>query len=79
MKLNVIFSYRQLNSDTFDGLTKVDFFSLADNNLEVVPKHLWKGIPYVKTLDMGRSKIRELTDGDFNVSWTQTNCYIETY
>lgn len=61
------FFCRALDFNTFDGLNKVDLFSLADNNLEMVPKHLWKGLPYIKTLDMGRSHIRELTEGDFAV------------
>lgn len=41
------------------------FLSLADNPLEEVPEHLWKVMPNVKTLDLGRTKIRRLSSSNF--------------
>lgn len=59
--------FRYLNSSTFEGLTSVNYLNLADNVLGRVPNHLWKKMPSIKTLDMGRTGIRQLTDDSFRV------------
>ena len=41
--------------------------SLADNYLGKVPDHLWKRMTGVKTVDLGRTKITELTESNFKV------------
>lgn len=61
------FCCRELEGDTFEGLTKVLFFSLADNPLGKVPEHLWKRMPSVRTLDLGRTRIKSLTTSSFKV------------
>jgi insulin-like growth factor-binding protein complex acid labile subunit len=58
-------SLGELEGDTFEGLTKVLFFSLADNPLGKVPEHLWKRMPSVRTLDLGRTRIKSLTTSSF--------------
>nr|XP_015834267.1 PREDICTED: insulin-like growth factor-binding protein complex acid labile subunit [Tribolium castaneum] len=55
----------ELAGDTFDGLNRVVFFSLADNLLGKVPEHLWKRMPGVRTVDLGRTKIKALTGSSF--------------
>ncbi|XP_063910606.1 insulin-like growth factor-binding protein complex acid labile subunit isoform X1 [Zophobas morio] len=55
----------ELAADTFEGLNKVVFLSLADNYLGKVPEHLWKRMTGVKTVDLGRTKITELTESNF--------------
>ncbi|CAH1179548.1 unnamed protein product [Phaedon cochleariae] len=65
LKLNRDYIGR-LNPETFEGLTKVNYLSLADNVLEDVPQQLWKEMPNVKTLDLGRTKIKTLTSGSFS-------------
>ncbi|VEN33678.1 unnamed protein product [Callosobruchus maculatus] len=56
----------ELNPDTFEGLSRVAFLSLADNNLEEIPSHLWKKMSGVKTIDMGRTKIKALYNSSFS-------------
>ncbi|XP_044253859.1 insulin-like growth factor-binding protein complex acid labile subunit [Tribolium madens] len=55
----------ELAGDTFDGLNRVVFFSLADNLLGKVPEHLWKRMPGVRTVDLGRTKIKTLSGSSF--------------
>lgn len=48
-------------------MTAVTYLSLADNELQRVPEHLWKKMPNVKTLDLGRTKISYLSETNFRV------------
>ncbi|XP_030750402.1 insulin-like growth factor-binding protein complex acid labile subunit [Sitophilus oryzae] len=55
-----------LNEDSFDGMAKVKYLSLADTPLGKLPFwHLWKKMPYIQTLDLGRTKIKEITTDTF--------------
>lgn len=54
-----------LNPDTFQSLTHVYYLSLADNDVGEVPVKLWKQVPNVKTLDLGRTKIKSLSESSF--------------
>ncbi|CAH1280672.1 unnamed protein product [Diabrotica balteata] len=64
-----------LNADTFQSLTRVNYLSLADNDLEEVPEKLWKEMPNVKTLDLGRTKIKALYESSF-VGLKQIVCLV---
>lgn len=65
-----------MDPETFEGLQTVDFFSLADNNLEVVPENLWQKMPNIKTLDIGRSKIKEIYETSFKVLFIFLKFYL---
>lgn len=65
LKLNHDIFAGQLSEETFDGLTTLKDLNLADNTLGVVPEHIWKKLPNIKTLDMGRASIKELKDTSF--------------
>lgn len=65
--ISALFDSRVLNADTFEGLSSVLYLSLADNNLEEVPEHLWPKVPNVKTLDLGRTKIKHISESSFKV------------
>lgn len=55
----------RVDAGVFEGLHGVKYFSLADNYIDEVPEHLWPHLPMVKTLDFGRTKIRELRESNF--------------
>ncbi|XP_076263353.1 leucine-rich repeat-containing larval translucida [Rhynchophorus ferrugineus] len=54
-----------INADTFDGLTTVRYISLADSYMDKLPSHVWRNMPYIGTVDLGRTKIQELTSDSF--------------
>ncbi|XP_053624274.1 leucine-rich repeat protein SHOC-2-like [Plodia interpunctella] len=54
-----------LKESVFTKLDLVDYFSLADNSLLEMPRHVLRHLPHVKTLDMCRNKITKLTVEDF--------------
>ncbi|XP_056637540.1 insulin-like growth factor-binding protein complex acid labile subunit [Diorhabda sublineata] len=54
-----------MNPETFRSLTRVNYLSLADNDLEEVPEKLWTEMPNIKTLDLGRTKIKTLLESSF--------------
>ncbi|XP_018580298.1 insulin-like growth factor-binding protein complex acid labile subunit isoform X2 [Anoplophora glabripennis] len=58
-------SFGSLNADAFDGSSSVSYLSLADNTLEVVPEQLWKKMPNIQTLDLGRTKIKYISESNF--------------
>ncbi|XP_044755914.1 leucine-rich repeats and immunoglobulin-like domains protein 3 [Coccinella septempunctata] len=72
-KLNMSIVNLQLNhdnlekvdTDVFEGLQGVTYFSLADNYIDQIPEHLWPHLPNAGTLDFGRTKIRELRESNF--------------
>ncbi|KAG5869504.1 Protein artichoke, partial [Gonioctena quinquepunctata] len=55
-----------LNPESFKGLDRVNYLSLADNNLEEIPYNLWKEMPNIGTLDLGRTKIKNISDNSFS-------------
>ncbi|KAL3284466.1 hypothetical protein HHI36_018627 [Cryptolaemus montrouzieri] len=57
----------KVDPEVFEGLHGVTYFSLADNSIDHVPDYLWPHLPNVKTLDFGRTKIRELRVSNFQV------------
>ncbi|XP_054276839.1 leucine-rich repeat-containing protein 1 [Macrosteles quadrilineatus] len=54
-----------LPDTVFLGLGRTEFLSLADNSLPVVPHHILRLMPIIKTLDMSRCKITTLRGRDF--------------
>ncbi|XP_026730575.1 leucine-rich repeat and death domain-containing protein 1 [Trichoplusia ni] len=54
-----------LKESVFTKLDLVDYFSLADNSLTEMPRHVLQHLPHVKTLDLCRNKIVKLTEEDF--------------
>ncbi|KAG6452311.1 carboxypeptidase N subunit 2 [Manduca sexta] len=55
----------ELKESVFTKLDLLDYFSLADNSLTDMPRHVLQHIPHVKTLDLCRNKITKLTEEDF--------------
>lgn len=55
----------ELPESVFLGLTRTEYLSLADNSLYEVPKHILRLMPIIKTLDLGRCRINNLTAQDF--------------
>lgn len=56
-----------LNESAFSKLDLVDYFSVADNALMQMPRHVIRHMPHVKTLDLRRNKMTKLTEDDFRV------------
>ncbi|CAG9781972.1 unnamed protein product [Diatraea saccharalis] len=55
----------ELKESVFSKLDLVDYFSLADNSLADMPRHVLRHLPHLKTLDLCRNKITSLTEDDF--------------
>lgn len=64
----LILLYSELKENVFTKLDLVDFYSLADNALTDMPRHVLRHLPHVKTLDIARNKIAKLTLEDFQVT-----------
>jgi hypothetical protein len=60
--------YSSLPESVFAGLGHAEYLSLADNSLPEVPYHVLRQMPALKTLDIGRSRLKSITDMDFQVS-----------
>jgi len=54
-----------LPESVFAGLGHAEYLSLADNSLPEVPYHVLRQMPALKTLDIGRSRLKTITDMDF--------------
>ncbi|KAL9910877.1 leucine-rich repeat-containing larval translucida isoform 1-T1 [Glossina fuscipes fuscipes] len=82
MKLNLVKLRMQFNGLRsvpelpFRGLSNVEFLSLADNELEEIPKHMLNHMPIIKTLDMGKCRIRAVLQDDFKGTQMLTNLFI---
>lgn len=59
-----IFS-RYLPESSFQNLTKIEYLSLANNDLEEIPKHILSHMPKIGTLDLGLGWIRKIHYDDF--------------
>ncbi|XP_014366639.1 leucine-rich repeat-containing G-protein coupled receptor 4 [Papilio machaon] len=55
----------ELKESVFTKLDLVDYFSLADNLLTEMPRHVLRHLPHVKTFDLCRNKITKLSEEDF--------------
>ncbi|KAK4877356.1 hypothetical protein RN001_009862 [Aquatica leii] len=72
-ELNVTIENIQLNHDdltdlspkSFTGLPNLKYVSFSDNNLGAIPEKILEVVSNVKTLDLGRSGIRHLTEQSF--------------
>ncbi|XP_037936464.1 podocan-like [Teleopsis dalmanni] len=56
---------RTLPELPFRGLSNVEFLSIGDNELETIPKHMLSHMPLIKTLDMGRCRLKSVLQDDF--------------
>ncbi|XP_048004885.1 leucine-rich repeat-containing G-protein coupled receptor 4 isoform X2 [Leguminivora glycinivorella] len=55
----------ELPETAFTRLDLVDYFSVSDNELAEIPRHVARHLPHAKTLDLCRNKISKLTEDDF--------------
>ena len=62
----------------FRGLSNVEYLGLGDNELEEIPKHMLNHMPVVKTLDIGRCRIRAALQDDFKGTQMLTNLFMPT-
>lgn len=58
---------RTVPESSFRNLTHLEFLSLAYNNLEEVPRHIFPHTPKLGTLDLGAQRIRRVSAGDFRL------------
>lgn len=49
-------------------MSKVTYVSFADTALGEVPWHLWKFMPSIQTVDLGRTRIKEILYNSFQAS-----------
>ncbi|XP_046413909.1 toll-like receptor 6 [Neodiprion fabricii] len=54
-----------LDGDAFAGLGRTMYFSLADNEVPAIPKHVLLHLPLLRTFDMGRNRIMRVEADDF--------------
>ncbi|XP_061392233.1 leucine-rich repeats and immunoglobulin-like domains protein 1 [Musca vetustissima] len=82
MKMNLIklrMQWNELKSVPelpFRGLSNVEYLGIGDNELEEVPKHMLNHMPVVKTLDIGRCRIRSVLQDDFKGVQMLTNLFM---
>uniref|UniRef100_A0A1B6E451 LRRCT domain-containing protein n=1 Tax=Clastoptera arizonana TaxID=38151 RepID=A0A1B6E451_9HEMI len=54
-----------LTTSEFVGLDKIQYLSLADNAIDTVPQHILRQMPIIKTLELARCQIQNLSSTDF--------------
>lgn len=67
IKVFFFFCFREIHDETFIGLPKIDFLSLADNELTEFPRGILVRMPGLKSLDIGRGHITQILEHDFAV------------
>lgn len=71
MELNVhsfqliFFHCRTLPESSFRNLSNLGYFSLSDNNLEEIPRHIFTHMPKIVTMDLGHGRIKAILTDDF--------------
>lgn len=66
MKILHIF-FRTIPESSFRNLKHLLYLSLSDNDLEEVPRHIFKHTPRLGTLDLGSQHIRRIGADDFSM------------
>ncbi|XP_048510851.1 insulin-like growth factor-binding protein complex acid labile subunit isoform X2 [Athalia rosae] len=56
---------RVLDGEAFAGLGRTMYFSLADNEVPAIPKHVLLHLPLLRTFDIGRNRIMRVEADDF--------------
>lgn len=56
---------RNLPESSFRNFTNLGFLSLADNNLEEIPRHIFAHMPKIVTIDLGNGRIKSVLTDDF--------------
>ncbi|KAH8398780.1 hypothetical protein KR222_003528 [Zaprionus bogoriensis] len=64
---------RSLPELPFRGLSNLTYFSVADNELDEIPKHALNHMPILQTLDVGRCNIRAVQQDDLRGIQAVTN------
>lgn len=59
------FVHRALPESSFRNLSNLGYFSLSDNNLEEIPRHIFAHMPKIVTMDLGHGRIRTILSDDF--------------
>ncbi|XP_066139331.1 leucine-rich repeat protein SHOC-2 [Euwallacea fornicatus] len=54
-----------LEENTFAGMSRVTYVSFADTSIDAIPGHLWKYMPNIQTVDLGRTNIKEILLNSF--------------
>lgn len=57
--------FRTLPESSFRNLTNLGYLSLADNNLDEIPRHILSHMPKVVTVDLAHGRIRKIHADDF--------------
>lgn len=67
---NIVLFSSDLNASIFDGLSRVEYLSLADNALPDIlhVKGILRHMPALKTIDLGRIGLQEIHEDDFRVT-----------
>ncbi|XP_055315349.1 protein artichoke [Sitodiplosis mosellana] len=56
---------RTLPESSFRNLSNLGTFSLSDNHLEEIPRHIFLHMPKIVTMDLGHGRIRTIFTDDF--------------
>lgn len=67
LNLPIFFSYifRTLPESSFRNLSNLSYFSLADNHLEEIPRHIFTHMPRIVTMDLSHGRIKTILTDDF--------------
>lgn len=63
--LSIVSHFRTLPESSFRNLTNLGYLSLADNNLDEIPRHILSHMPEVVTVDLAHGRIRKIHADDF--------------
>lgn len=58
---------RVVDGDVFAGLGRMQYLSLADNEVPSIPRHVLSHLSLLRTLDLSRNRISRIDSDDFKV------------
>lgn len=58
-------NFRTLPESSFRNLSNLGYFSLSDNHLEEIPRHIFLHMPKIVTMDLGHGRIKTIFTDDF--------------
>lgn len=56
---------RTLPESSFRNLSNLGYFSLSDNHLEEIPRHIFSHMPKIVTMDLSHGRIKTILTNDF--------------
>lgn len=62
---SIFLHFRTLPESSFRNLTNLGYFSLSDNHLEEIPRHVFSHMPKIVTMDLGYGRIKTILTDDF--------------